>query len=77
MSDQSARCVAWVVGPKSEPTFSEMCVKVEIDDESAGEFVVLTGQHSEGGKVMISPEEWPVLRKTIDAAIKECRDVPK
>lgn len=77
MSDQEARCVAWVVGPKSETIFSEMCVRVEIDDELAGEFVVLTGQHEEGGKVMISPEEWPALRRTIDAAIKSCRDVPK
>lgn len=71
------RVTAMVVAPKGEPIYSEQATTVQIDDEAAGEFVVVSqegGRAPEKGKISINPEEWPALRKAIDRLVKECRD---
>jgi len=67
------RVTRLLVLPSGEPAFSEMATSVEIDDEAAGEFVVVE-QHgrSDLGKIAINPEEWPALRAAIDRMIQEC-----
>lgn len=58
------------VMPEGEPLFSELAYTVEIDDEAAGEFVVVCDFE---GKIRIDAKEWPALREAIDRMVKECR----
>ena len=63
------------VAPAGEPIYSELVTTVAIDDESAGEFVAVGQNHSEGeARVLINPEEWPALRCVINKMIRRCRD---
>ena len=64
------RTLALVVLPDGEPIFHERATRVEIDDEGAGEFLVL---HQYEGKMKIDPSEWPALRAAIDRMVAECR----
>jgi len=70
-----SRVTAMTVAPENEPLFSEMATTVSIEDEAAGEFVVVeqTGR-TDIGKICINPEEWPALRAAIDLMIAQCRD---
>lgn len=69
------RPIAWIVGKQDAPIFDEMATEVRIDDEAAGEFVLIK-QHIETlepGQIAIEPSDWPTLRKAIDDAVKQCR----
>ena len=70
------RTLAIMVKPEGEPTFSELATTIQIEDESGGEFVVVS-QHGtpEMGQIAINPEEWPTLRDAIDRMIAECRPI--
>ena len=61
------------VAPEGEPIFCERGYSVEIDDEAAGEFVVVRSQCDGDGKISIDPCGWPALREAIDTMIAECR----
>jgi hypothetical protein len=68
-----SRITAMTVCPATEPTWSEHATTVTIIDE-AGEFVeVSQSGRPDVGKIFIDPEEWPVLRDTIDRMIGMCR----
>ena len=56
--------------------FSLGLINIEIDDEAAGEFILLSQNLESGpeGKLGIDPEQWPVLRAAIDRMIEECRN---
>lgn len=61
--------------PEKEPLFSESATKVSIEDEAAGEFVVIRQSAStENGKIAINPGEWPAIRDAVERMIKECRE---
>jgi hypothetical protein len=55
-----------------------MATTIEIADEAAGEFVKVTSQtdnvdHHES--VLISPEEWPLVKDSIDKLIADSRKI--
>ncbi len=63
---------------RSEALFDERSTDIELTDEAAGEFVVVT-QKSGHNKVQpqtisIDPDEWPVLRDAIEFMVKEARE---
>lgn len=62
-----------MVKPHTESIFSDQSTTVLIEDEGAGEFVVISQNRIEYGKIAIDPEEWEMLRAAIDRMIKECR----
>jgi hypothetical protein len=74
MRDYEIRATKLIVAPEGEQVYSEMCTSVEIKDEAAGEFVLVsqTGR-TDFGEVAISPEEWPKIRDAIDRMISQCR----
>ena len=76
MRDYEIRATKLIVAPEGEQVYSEMCTAVEIKDEAAGEFVLVsqTGR-TDIGQVAISPEEWPKIRDAIDRMISQCRGV--
>jgi hypothetical protein len=78
MREYETRITRLTVLPKGEPIFSEMATTIEIADEAAGEFVKVTSQtdnvdHHES--VLISPEEWPLVKDAIDKLIADCRKI--
>jgi hypothetical protein len=67
------RVTKLTITPDGEPLFSERATDVLIDDEAAGEFVVVE-QHADGmGKIAIDPDEWPTLRAAINRMVKGCQ----
>lgn len=64
------RVTRLTVLPAGEPIFSEMATHVEIEDEAAGEFVVVS-QHrdSQIKGVSIEPNEWPAIRAAIESLL--------
>ena len=67
------RMTRLVIAPKGEPIFSEQATTVEIDDESGGEFVVISQHLGDYGKIAIDPTEWPAIRAAVDKMIGLCR----
>lgn len=77
-----ARTTQWHVLPEGEDLFCEQAFVINIVDESGGEFVTVQSNIEEAygrgeGLISINPEEWPLLRDTIDVAIKACKPQPK
>lgn len=60
--------------PAKEPLFSEMCTNVTIEDEAAGEYLVIEQQsgstETRDQTIIINPEEWPALRQAVDTLIE-------
>lgn len=71
----TTRPIKWVVHPDGEPTYSEMATDIEIVDECGGEFVEVSQSAGEYGKIGVTPEDWPAIRKAINRAIKQCRKI--
>jgi hypothetical protein len=69
-AEMEVRPLALIVLPQGEPIFHERATRIEIEDEAAGEYVVLRQQ---GGKIRIDPVEWPKLRAAINRMIRQCR----
>ena len=71
------RTTKLVVLPPTEPIFSEQATEVEIQDDAAGELVVVRQTYGSNGtnEIRVTPEEWPEVRKAIDQMIGECRPV--
>jgi hypothetical protein len=62
------------VVPKGEPLFNQDATEIEIVDEAAGEFVeVRQCSDAYDGKIGITVEEWPTIRKAIDDMIDRCQ----
>lgn len=76
--EYETRIVRLLVAPKADPIFSELATTITIEDEAAGEYVEV---EQEGGStdlagrrvILITPEEWPLLREAIDRMIGACR----
>jgi hypothetical protein len=53
--------------------FNERAFSVEIDDEGAGEYLVIRGFCPEHNSLAIEADEWPALRDAIDLMVKNVR----
>lgn len=74
MTDYETRTTRIVVLPKGEPTFCDDATTVEIDDEGAGEYLVLSQSHTDAhSSLKIDPAQWPHIRAAIDRLAAECR----
>jgi hypothetical protein len=74
MSDYETRTTRLVVLRQGAELFDESATTVEIEDESGGEFLVVSQSHMDKHSMLkISPEEWPRLRDAIDQLAGECR----
>jgi len=59
--------------PEGEPIFCDLGYTVKIDDEAAGEFIVIEDHNDEYGKIGININEWPALRSAINRMVKNCQ----
>lgn len=60
------------IAPEGEPIFSEMATDICIDDDAAGEYIVLK-QVTRNDSIAINPEEWDAIRATIDQMFAEMK----
>lgn len=67
-----ARVTKMTVGIVGEPTFDELAIDIEIEDEAGGEYLVLTPKGE--ALSIVSVEHWAVLRDAIDKMIATLRD---
>lgn len=76
MTRYTSRPIAWAVGPEGAALYSERVTTIELADEAGGEFVVIKQQTDQPAdqRIAIDADEWPVLRRAIDYAVKQCRD---
>ena len=61
--------------PANEPLFCERATKVRIDDEAAGEFLIVSQCHDsiKPGEIAIESDEWPAIRDVIDSMVAKLR----
>lgn len=73
-SDYETRTTRRTVTKKGAPIFDASATTIDIDDEGAGEYLVIS-QHPDSGeqRINIDPAEWPVICVAIDRMITECR----
>jgi hypothetical protein len=61
--------------PKGEPIFCEAATHVAIDDNAAGEFLLVTQQsghvEAESQTIQLDAHEWPVIREAVDRMFDE------
>ena len=56
--------------PPSEPIFSEATLRIKIEDEAAGEFLVFESL-SNDGKLRLDPDEWPAFKAGVEFMLSE------
>lgn len=71
-SEYEARVTQMTVARTDTPTFDSSAVTITVEDNGAGEFVVLK-HTATGDNIGIEPEYWPVLREAINTMIQNCR----
>lgn len=73
--EYEVRTTAVTVAPVGEPIYAESAFTVRIDDEAAGEFIVVCQSRDAAPdtELRIDPEEWPTLRDAIDRMHTQCR----
>ena len=74
MTDYITRTTKITILPKGEPIFSELATHISIEDEAAGEYIVVEQQN---GKFSIEPDEWPEIKKAIELMLKNIKDNEK
>lgn len=76
MIEYETREKSLVVLPKGADMLLEYATVIEITDvdEPGNEYAVL---RQDSGKIFITPDEWPALRKAMDRIIRHCRRQPE
>lgn len=73
----SVRVTRLTVLPPSDPIFSERATHIDIRDEAAGEFVVVTqdvGRLDQVRSINIDcGDEWAAIRGAVDYMVQECK----
>jgi len=73
MKPYISRITQMTIAPEGEPIFSEMATDICIDDEAAGEYIILKQITRNDGTIAIYPEEWDVIKATIDQMFAEIK----
>jgi hypothetical protein len=69
------RIASLVVLPEGEPLYSERATTISLDDEAAGEFVVVKQEGRADNSIAICDDEWPAIREAIDRLIADYKKV--
>ena len=68
------RTIGLLVAPQGESIFSDCITEIRIDDDAAGEYVVVRQNDRPDNSIAITPDEWPTIRAAIDQMIAACRE---
>lgn len=68
MADYHTITAKLVVKPERDELFSEMATHIELEDEGAGAYVVVTqpGGRTDKTGVAFDAKEWPLIRQAIE-----------
>lgn len=77
MRDYETRILSVVVLPEGEAIFCEEATTIEIVDDAAGEYIVVSqerpmGEHK-SGSIAFEPREWTQIRSAIDDMMAKLR----
>ena len=67
------RVTQLTIAPPGQPLFSELAITVTLEDEAAGEFIVIQQHDDDCGKIAIGPDEWPALKAAVERLLKGVR----
>ena len=70
-TNYETRVTQMTVLPTGEPIFSERATVITIEDEAAGEFISLMQSHGDASKVLINPDDWPLIRQAVETMLAE------
>ena len=72
MKPYETRITGNTILPQGATIYSQMATRIEIEDESGGEYVVIS-QDSESfqGKIGITNDEWPAIRDAVEMMLAE------
>ena len=72
MKPYETRITGITILPQGATIYSQMATRIEIEDESGGEYVVIS-QDSESfqGKIGITNDEWPAIRDAVEMMLAE------
>lgn len=70
MSEYERVVSAVLVRPVGAAIYAAGVTRIEIDDEAAGPYVLVS---QEDGKIGITAEEWPTIRRAIDDLLEWCK----
>lgn len=73
MKPYVARITQVTIAPEGEPIFSEMATNICIEDDAAGEYLVLRQSTRNDGAIAINPEEWDAIKRTIENMLAEMK----
>lgn len=69
------RTTKLTITPNGDPIFSERGFTVEIDDEAAGEFIVVRENDAPiTGGIRIEPEQWEEIRQAIETLLADIQE---
>lgn len=71
MSKFTQRFTQITVAVTGESVISETATRITIEDHAAGEFVSID-QPNTGGRILISPDEWPQIRDAVNHLVSSC-----
>lgn len=76
MKPTITRTTQLTVLPQGETIFSEMATRITIEDEAAGEFLLIVQDHSEAkpGTISIDPKDWPAMREAIELLMEQIQE---
>lgn len=78
MKPLTQRFTAITLVPEGEPIFHERGYTISIDDEGAGEFVVVRENDAAvTGGIRIDPKDWFVLREAIEWMVNHTKETPE
>ena len=69
------RVTRLTIAPKGDPIYAESVTHVEIDDEAAGEYVVVKQSYDKtaDNEIYLDGENWPSIRDAIETLMKEIK----
>ena len=65
------------IRPVGGPIFANEAIHVEMEDEAAGEFVVIRQCRDDSEQsVRVDPDEWPTVRSAVNRIARTCGKLP-
>lgn len=72
--EYETRVTSVTIVPAGEPLFVDGTITVRIDDQAAGEYLIIEQEmDGDSGKISVNPEEVPLLIAALRRMAKECR----
>jgi hypothetical protein len=66
-----------IVKPKDQKIFSDMATEISIEDEAAGEFIVLKqhAKYGESPEIRIDPCEWSIICRAVEDQLEQIKEM--